>query len=62
VRSAPALSLGSARKLFSAASLGLETAIDIGPDGRFLVVRRSTEDPRRGLLLVENWIEEFRPR
>jgi len=62
VRSASTLSLGTARKLFSASSLGLETMLDIAPDGRFLVVRRSSEDPRSGLLLVENWIEEFRTR
>jgi hypothetical protein len=62
VRSASALSFGTARKLFSASSLGLEATLDIAADGRFLVVRRSSEDPRRGLLLVENWIEEFRTR
>jgi Tol biopolymer transport system component len=62
VQAGSALTLGTARKLFSAASLGLEQTLDIASDGRFLVVRRSSEDPRRGLLLVENWLEEFRTR
>jgi hypothetical protein len=37
-------------------------ALDLAADGRFLIVRRSSEDPRRGILVVENWMEEFRKR
>jgi len=69
VQAGPALTLGTTRTLFSAADVGLDLgdvysrpALDIAADGRFLIVRRSSEDPRRGLLLVENWIEEFRRR
>jgi len=53
------LTPGTARTLFNAAAAGLRTTLDVAPDGRFLVVRRSREDPHQGLLLVENWIGEF---
>ena len=68
VQAGSSLTLGMARKLFSAADVGLDPsfapnpALDIAADGRFLAVRRSGEDPRSGLLLVENWFEEFRKR
>ena len=62
VQAGATLTLGTARKLFSVAGAGLEPDLDIAADGRFLFVRRSSEDPRRGLLLVENWFEEFRNR
>ena len=51
--------LGTPRILFSAAASGIEPILDIGADGRFLAVRRSSEDPHRGILFVENWFEEF---
>jgi hypothetical protein len=54
--------IGAARRLFSPNDIGLESTLDIAADGRFLVVRRSSEDPRVGLLLVENWFEEFSKR
>jgi Tol biopolymer transport system component len=53
------LTPGTARTLFNAAASGLRPTLDVAADGRFLVVRRSSEDPHQGLLLVENWIEEF---
>ena len=37
-------------------------ALDIAADGRFLILRRSNEDPRQGILVVENWFEEFRAK
>ncbi len=67
VKAGAALTLGATRRLFSAADIGLDrpavegrALLDIAADGRFLIARRSSEDPRRGLLLVENWLEEFR--
>lgn len=51
--------LGTARTLFSFGDAGLEPSLDVAADGRFLVVRERSEDPHRGLLLVENWLEEF---
>ncbi len=36
--------------------------VDVAPDGRFLVVRRSLQDLYNGILVVENWYEEFRER
>jgi serine/threonine-protein kinase len=69
VKGGTAFTPGTARRLFSAAVIGLDplanspkAAIDVSPDGRFLIARRSREDPRRGLLLVENWFEEYRKR
>jgi len=69
VQAGDSLNLGTARKFFSAADVGLDRpdregrpALDIAADGRFLITRRSSEDSRRGLLLVENWLEEFRKR
>jgi len=62
------LTLEAPRKLFSAGDVGLvvspddKPAIDIAADGRFLVVRRSKQDPFNGLLVVENWITEFKDR
>ncbi len=49
----------SPRPLFAAAAAGLERDLDIAADGRFLFVRRSSEDVHRGVLFVENWIQEF---
>ena len=62
------LTMQAARRLFSAGDVGLvasldfglSPAIDIAPDGRFLIVRQSTDDPSNGILVVENWFEEFR--
>ena len=62
VQAGASLTPGTARTLFSATALGVESTLAIAPDGRFLAVRRSSEDPRRGLLFVENWFDEFRRR
>jgi serine/threonine protein kinase/Tol biopolymer transport system component len=56
------LTTGTARTLFNASAAGLRPTLDVAADGRFLAVRRSSEDPHQGLLLVENWIEEFSRR
>jgi tRNA A-37 threonylcarbamoyl transferase component Bud32 len=68
VKVGAALTPGTARRLFSAAAIGLDPledakpALDVASDGRFLIARRANEDPRRGLLLVESWFEEYRKR
>ena len=69
VQSGAALTIDTARKMFSAGDVGMvasdasaKPALDLAADGRFLVVRRSSDDPRRGILVVENWMEEFRKR
>jgi len=59
VQTGASLTCGTARRLFNATTVGLEPTLDIAADGRFLVVRRSSEDPHRGILLVQNWMEEF---
>ncbi len=43
-------------------ALELAPPVDVAPDGRFLVVRRSLQDLYNGILVVENWYEEFRER
>jgi serine/threonine-protein kinase len=69
VQAGASLAVGAARRLFTAADVGmlpseasLVPALDLAADGRFLFVRRSSDDPRGGILVVENWIEEFRKR
>ncbi|HEY1434685.1 MAG TPA: protein kinase, partial [Thermoanaerobaculia bacterium] len=63
------LRLGTAKKLFSSDSLDLiesspmqRPPIDIARDGRFLVARRATSDPRVGLLVIEHWSSEYERR
>ncbi len=66
VRGGSSLTLDAPRRLFAAGDVGLrfdfsdKPPIDVAADGRFLLVRRWNEDPQNGLLLVENWLEEFR--
>src|SRR5262249_20289332 len=51
------LTMQAARRLFSAGDVGLvpsldfgiSPAIDIAPDGRFLIVRQSSDDPSNGI-------------
>ena len=70
IKAAENLALEAAHRLFSASDVGLvaspdsssKPAIDIAADGRFLIVRRSSQDPLNGILVVENWFEEFRKR
>jgi hypothetical protein len=59
VHAGASLVFGTPRTVFNATTAGLDAALDIAADGRFLAVRRSTEDPHRGILLVQNWTEEF---
>ena len=61
--------LGAPRRLFAAGEVGVEAEMDFRPpacdataDGRFLMVRRVPGDPTSGVLVVENWYEEFRAR
>ena len=61
--------LGAAKRLFSVAELGLidssqfgRVPIDVASDGRFLAARRASADPRVGLLVIENWAQEFQRR
>jgi serine/threonine-protein kinase len=65
-----ALTFGEPRRLFSAADadvalatfLSNRPAVVAAGNGRFLAVRRAPADPYSGILLVENWLEEFRTR
>ena len=65
-----ALKLGEPRRLFDAADVGItlaeylnnKPAVVAAGNGRFLAVRRAAGDPYGGVLVVENWFEEFRPR
>jgi serine/threonine protein kinase/Tol biopolymer transport system component len=59
VKGGASVTFGAPRPLFSAVAAGLEQDLDLAADGRFLFVRRSNEDPHRGVLFVENWIQEF---
>ena len=64
------LSFGEPRRLFNATEAGIALAMFLGNrpavvaagNGRFLAVRRAAGDPTSGILVVENWFEEFRPR
>jgi len=70
VRVGPTLELGEARRLFTAADVGISLGSGFAPrppiaaasDGRFLAVRRASSDAHDGVLVVENWYEEFRKR
>jgi eukaryotic-like serine/threonine-protein kinase len=63
VHAGPALTLGAPRPLFAIRDLGDEVDVtDVAADGRLLATRRSSEDPRRGVLMVEHWSEELRHR
>ncbi len=64
------LSFGEPKRLFSAVDAGIALATYLGNrpavvaagNGLFLAVRRTAADPYAGILVVENWLEEFRPR
>ena len=64
------LTFGEPKRLFNAAEAGIALALYLGNrpavvaagNGRFLAVRRAAADPHSGILVVENWLEEFRPR
>ena len=67
VGTGPAAEFGAPKKLFAADDVGVELEHEFRPpacspaaDGRFLMVRRVAGDPTSGILLVENWAEEFR--
>ena len=69
VQTGATLTFGETRQLFTAADVGIVNwdlstryALDVAHDGRFLIVHRSSKDPRAGILVVENWFDEFRTR
>jgi Tol biopolymer transport system component len=63
------LRIGEAKRLFAVDGIGLidssqfgHLPLDVAADGRFLVSRRATADPRIGLLVIEHWASEFERR
>ncbi|MGZ5428708.1 MAG: hypothetical protein ACXWFS_06850, partial [Thermoanaerobaculia bacterium] len=64
------LTFGKPKRLFSAVDAGIALATYLGNrpavvaagNGRFIAVRRAASDSYSGILVVENWFEEFRPR
>jgi len=64
------LTFGEPKRLFSAVDAGIALATYLGNrpavvaagNGLFLAVRRAASDPYAGILVVENWLEEFRQR
>jgi len=58
-----ALHLSDPRALFAIRDVGDHATItDVARDGRLLATVRSPDDPRRGILLVENWSVALRRR
>jgi Tol biopolymer transport system component len=64
VKTRPTLSLGTREHLFDLDPLGIipYDSFSVSPDGRtFLMVRElETDEIRGGMVVVENWIREFR--
>jgi tRNA A-37 threonylcarbamoyl transferase component Bud32 len=61
----PGFSLGEPQVLFPASDYNLATsagAYDVGPDGRFLMVRPLVGPSETELVLVQNWFEELKAR
>jgi hypothetical protein len=65
VTTSPGFSLGEPQVLFPASDYNLATsagAYDVGPDGRFLMVRPLVGPSETELVLVQNWFEELKAR
>ena len=65
VTTTPVLALGRSRLLFEGsfvAGAGGLPAFDVGPDGRFLMMREVSGRAPRQLRVIFNWFEELQDR
>jgi serine/threonine protein kinase len=64
VQTSPSIEVGRPKRLFAAGTndINLGLGYDVAADGRLLVVRTVSDDRKRYVVIVENWLREFEGR